>query len=150
MIRLGSSRGPQQIRMCTTSTICCTLVVAQRLVLFRPTYPPPSVDSQLGHRATYLLGRDLGPSGRRATYLLLHFQKHLDTSRTPRHSTKLEGCHTLRGHTSCNVVSRREVSCNIASCNIVEIVVLRAVAGACRVVTCRGLSWCIVKHRGKS
>ena len=42
-----------------------------RLVLFGPTYPRRTKISHLGDRATYLLGRDIGPAGGRATYLPL-------------------------------------------------------------------------------
>ena len=44
---------------------------ALRSVLFGATYPARSMNSHLGGRATYLLGRDIGPAGGRATYLPL-------------------------------------------------------------------------------
>ena len=39
------------------------------MVLFGPTYPRRTKISHLGGRATYLLGRDIGPAGGQATYL---------------------------------------------------------------------------------
>ena len=49
---------------------CCRLHPSPlRLVLFGPTYPRRTKISHLGGRATYLLGRDIGPAGGQATYL---------------------------------------------------------------------------------
>lgn len=36
---------------------------------FGGSYPAPTMNAHLGGRATYLLGRDMGPAGGRATYL---------------------------------------------------------------------------------
>ena len=67
----------------------------QRFVYFRATYPPRSVNSQLGSAPTYLPGRDISPSGSGATYLPPKLTKP-DVSSGPTYLTPSSPNRTLR------------------------------------------------------